>query len=291
MSAPTPCTPCCSTPQSVNIPGTPGATGASGAAGANGVNAFTTTTADFVVPAKGANVTVAVANNSWATVGQNVFVQTAGTFSVSSKATTTSITLTYLNYDSNTATGNNITTGAQVSPGGLQPTTPLTIAEGGTNASTVQTALNNLGIGTTPLAVYASGTAYSLTNVAALLNFGTTDPSLTITAAGTYIIFATVRIDYTGATFAANRTVTLKLRRTNNTAADLTNSSVSAKTNIITTETETFCRFLIIPSTYITTNATDVIEIWGSIDVVPSAGSIDAVEASIVAVRIRDQTL
>lgn len=291
MSAPTPCVPCCSTPQSVNIPGTPGEAGAAGAAGANGVNAFTTTTADFVVPAISANVTVQVANNSWMTVGQNVFIEGAGTFEVVSKATTTSVTLTYLDYDSNTASTNNITSGAQVSPGGLQPTTPLTIAEGGTNASTVQTALNNLGLAATPLEVYAAGTAYSLTNVAALLNFGTTDPSLTITAAGTYIIFGWARIDYNAATFAANRTVTLKLRRTNNTAADLTNGSTQAKTNIITTETETFGKFFIIPSTYVTTNTTDIIEVWGSIDTVPTAGSIDAVEAGIVAVRIRDQTL
>jgi hypothetical protein len=37
---------------------------------------------------------------------------------------------------------------------------------------------------------------------------------------------------------------------------------------------------------YTTTNTDDAIALFGSLDVVPSAGSLDAVEASIVAVRL-----
>jgi hypothetical protein len=244
-----------------------------------------------VVPNKDASVTIAVANNSWAQAGQNIFIAGAGTFSVTSKGGTTSVTLVYLNYDSNTASANTIPSGSGVAPGGFQPTTPLAIASGGTGEATVQDAVDALGLGATPLTVYASGTAYSLTNTAALLNFGTTDPSLVLTAPGIYLIFARIRIDYNAATFAAVRTVTIKLRRTNNTAADITNSPTSAKTDIITTLTYTFHIFNLQAIVYTTTNSDDVIEMWGSIDTVPSAGSIDAVEASIVAVRIRDQTL
>ena len=43
--------------------------------------------------------------------------------------------------------------------------------------------------------VYASGTAYSVTNSSAAVDFGTTDPSLTLTLPGTYLLFARVDVD------------------------------------------------------------------------------------------------
>lgn len=136
------------------------------------------------------------------------------------------------------------------------------------------------------LSVYASGTAYALTATAAKLDFGTTDPSLTITGVGTWLLSGRVRLDYNAATFAAVRTATLKLRRTNNTAADVANSSTGFKTQIITTLTYTAGIIDLPPVIYTTTNTNDVIEIFGSVDVVPTAGSFDAVEASIMALRI-----
>lgn len=259
--------------------------------GTNGVNAFTVTTADFVVPAIGATVAITVGNSSWITIGQNVFVEDAGYFEVTAKSDSTHFTGQYLDVADNTHATENIVAGAGVSPSGADLANPLTVSRGGTGATGVQTALNNLGVGTTPLSVYAGGTAYSFTNAAALLNFGTTDPSLTISAPGIYLIFARVRVDLTAATFAAVRNLTLKLRRTNNTAADITNSSMGAKTPITTTETFTMGIFDLQPLVYTTTNSDDVLEIWGGLDTVPSAGSLDAVEASIVAVRIRNQTL
>lgn len=136
------------------------------------------------------------------------------------------------------------------------------------------------------LTVYATGTVYVLTADSLLLDFGTTDPSLTINAAGTYLISSRVRIDYNAATFAASRTVALKLRRTNNTAADLTSAATSAKTDIITTLTYTMGIYNLPNVIYTTTNTDDIIQLFGSIDVVPTAGSIDAVEADIQAVRL-----
>lgn len=160
---------------------------------------------------------------------------------------------------------------------------------GGTPASkkiTVTNLLQSAPVGATKFSVYAAGTAYSLTNTAAALNFGTTDPSITITAAGTYLIVGRVRLDYNAATFAAVRTATLKFRRTNNTAADLTGGTTAFKTQIITTLTFTAGVIPLPPVIYTTTNTDDAVTIFGSVDVVPTAGSFDAVEADIVAVRI-----
>lgn len=136
------------------------------------------------------------------------------------------------------------------------------------------------------LSVYAAGTAYSLTATPAALTFGTTSPSLTLTMPGTYRLTARVRMDYNAATFAAVRTTTLKFRRTNNTAADLTNGSITAKTLTITGVSGTF-----LDQTwnidYTTFNANDAVTIFGSIDVVPTAGSLDCVEASLLAFRLQ----
>lgn len=136
------------------------------------------------------------------------------------------------------------------------------------------------------LSVYASGTAYQLTATPALLDFGTTDPSLVISGVGTWLLSGRVRLDYNAATFAAVRTATLKLRRTNNTAADITNSSTGFKTQIITALTYTAGIIDLPQVIYTTTNTNDIIQIFGSVDVIPSAGSFDAVEASIMALRV-----
>ena len=125
-----------------------------------------------------------------------------------------------------------------------------------------------------------------MTTTPALLDFGTTDPSLTITQPGTYLLLSRAELDYNGATFAASRTVTLKLRRTNNTAADVANSSLAAKTEITTTVTATFGDFVLPPVIYTTTNNNDIIQIFGSVDTGPSAGSLDASSADIVAIRL-----
>ena len=136
------------------------------------------------------------------------------------------------------------------------------------------------------LSVYAVGTAYQLTNTAALLNFGTTDPSLTLTSPGTYLLLGRAVLDYNGSTFAASRVVTLKFRRTNNTAADITNGSMTIDTAIVTTITNTFGDFVLPFVIYTTANSDDIIQIFGDVDTVPSAGSLDAVGAEIVAIKL-----
>lgn len=142
-------------------------------------------------------------------------------------------------------------------------------------------------VGNSNLSVYASGTLYSLTNAAAAVDFGTTDPVITISEPGTYLLLARLRFDYNGATFAAVQTIAAKLRRLNNTAADLTNAVAGMKTQIITTQTFTAGDVNIPPTIYTTVNNNDQIQIFASIGVVPSAGSVDVAEAEIVAIKLQ----
>lgn len=140
-------------------------------------------------------------------------------------------------------------------------------------------------IANTAFEAYAAGTAYSVTNAAAAVVFGTTSPSITITTAGTYRIRARLNLKYNAATTVAIRTVTAKLRRTNNTAADLTSGSVVVTTAVVTTLTQTMMQLDLPEVVYVTALATDVVTIFISMDVVPSAGTLDVGEAEIHAVR------
>lgn len=136
------------------------------------------------------------------------------------------------------------------------------------------------------VATAASGTAYSLTNTSAALTFGTSSPTLVLDKAGTYLILGRYNLKYNGATFAAARTVTMKLRRTNNTPADLTGGSTTLTTDIVTTKTFTFSAGMLPPIVVTTANTNDIITIFGDVSVVPTAGSLDAIEANIIAVRL-----
>lgn len=150
----------------------------------------------------------------------------------------------------------------------------------------VKTASSELGPTVTTYSAYASGTAYTFTNSAAALTFGTTNPSLTLGKPGTYLILGSVNLAYNAATFGANQTVTLTFRRTNNTAANL-GTNRTATTRVITTTTDSMGNFDLPPFIYSTLNANDAITINGSVTATPSAGSLQATEAEIVAIRIR----
>lgn len=101
------CVPCTTTLQAVSVPGT------------EGIDAFTTTTANFVVPALGAQVTIDVVNSDWMNVGNTYFITGAGWFSLDNINSQTSITLTYLNITANTAAGNTTNSGAKVTAAGV----------------------------------------------------------------------------------------------------------------------------------------------------------------------------
>lgn len=133
---------------------------------------------------------------------------------------------------------------------------------------------------------FGTGTAYTVTNAAAAIVLGTTSPTVTLDQDGTYLIIARARYELVGATFAASRLLTLKLNRTNNTPADLTNGTVLYNTPIVTTLTSTLTE-LTIMAIYTTTNIDDVIVLSTLVGTVPSAGSLTVNEASIVAHRLQ----
>lgn len=137
-----------------------------------------------------------------------------------------------------------------------------------------------------PISVNASGTAYTLTATQAAIDFGTTDPSITIANPGKYLISARVQVRLAGATFAATKEVTTKLRRTNVSAADITGSSSSVPTGVTTTQTGLLAVFNLPEVFYETSRSDDVIKLFSAVETLPSAGSVQITEASIMARRI-----
>lgn len=171
MSQATDCCSGCETPAVVEVPGVQGNPGTPGTDGTDGVNAFTVTTANFTVPAIGNTVVVTVANSTWMTIGQVVFVQGAGSFSVSAKGSALSATLQYLDYATNTAAGNNVASGAQISPGGSQivVATPGTLTDNttGTAGSTLAA-----GTGVSTIAFYVDLTLLTNADILTTLIIG-----------------------------------------------------------------------------------------------------------------------
>ena len=139
----------------------------------------------------------------------------------------------------------------------------------------------------TPLTqtIVGAGTAYTVTATAAAIALGTTSPVLPALAAGTWLITGSVVINCVGATFAADRTITVKLRRTNNTAADLSNGSVVFGSGIKTVETSSEV-IPIQPTIYTTTRADDLVTLFADVSVLPTAGSLTISKANLTAVRI-----
>lgn len=139
---------------------------------------------------------------------------------------------------------------------------------------------------TDKITAYGAGTVYSLTNTAAVVDFGTTDPTIVLNKAGTYLIFAQVNLTYTGATVVAE-TATIKIRRTNNTAADVS-GVVVLDLPVATTLTNSYGIFSIPAFIYTTSNTDDSISVFANVSAGLSAGTIDAtaVGTSIVAIRL-----
>lgn len=255
MSVPKQCCNPCPDVEETNIPGPEGEPGADGAAG---INAFSITTADFNVPNIGDSVTIQVGNSTWATVGQNVFIEGAGTFSISSKPGAGSMAITYLNYSGNTHAGETISAGAQVSPAGTQPNVTLLPA----------------------ITAYALAGSQALTNSSSQL----LGASISLSAK-TYLLLATVRLDYDIATFSAQQDINLKLRETTNGPADIANAIANVTTPAVTTHTGTFVTVAFPPVTYSAASG-DTIQMFGSLESSPYAGALNVVELSLVAIPL-----
>lgn len=310
MSATVPCTPCCATPQVTNVPGRKGDNGNNGV---NGVSAYSIVTdvGGFTIPAvPGNTVTVGVNSTAWMVTGQIVVAGMGyisipsgptiwGTFRVTTINSLTSVTLTWLNFSGDTG-GATISQNGVISPEGGLYTSPLPINLGGTNAATVALALFNFGLMSTgnivPISVYGEGTlgatAFTLTadpinDPLTLVNINGSDMKIVISSPGTWLLHAQLKLDYVGATFAASRTLNAKLRRSNNTAADVSNAGFTDfATPVITTSTYTHGIIILPPVAYTTANATDIIQLLARLSVVPSAGSAQIAEASILATKL-----
>lgn len=125
------CCAACPDPVVSQVPGPAGPPGGGGTNGTNGVNAYTVTTAQFTMPAVNATVSVPVAVSSWLAIGEVVFVQSAGYFSVNSVPDGTHGVLKNLGYTGNVAPTTVVATAQAVSPGGLIGVT----GAAGTNAT------------------------------------------------------------------------------------------------------------------------------------------------------------
>lgn len=134
------------------------------------------------------------------------------------------------------------------------------------------------------LASYGAGLTYQLTNAQALI---TGAPSITLAVAGVYLVSASVTVDYVAATFAAVRTMTVNLYRTNNTPGNITNAQAIFKTQIVTTLTYTAGEITLPPVIYTTANLTDVLTLYAGLDTAPTAGSFQVTAGWLTALRIR----
>lgn len=131
----------------------------------------------------------------------------------------------------------------------------------------------------------SSGTGYSLTNTSSAIVFSSNSPTFTVPTTGTWALFSSATVDYNGATLLGARNITLKLRRTNNTPEDVAGALVSTTTQVITALTFTAGDFEI-PSVKYSGTAGDVISMFGSINIVPTLGSVQVTNAWILGIRI-----
>lgn len=106
-----------SIPRISSIPGPRGPKGDKGEPGTNGSNGVspqTTTTASFVMPAAGANVVVTVSTTVWMVVGLPIYIESAGSFTVVTILSGTSVTLKAQTATANAAAGTVIPAGKKV---------------------------------------------------------------------------------------------------------------------------------------------------------------------------------
>lgn len=126
MPAPTTCAPCCESTVTTNVPG------------ASGTNAYTTTSANFTIPAIAATVVITVGTTAWMAVGQKVFISDgtdAGTFEVQSISDSTHFTGVFMGYTDDSAPAAVVDSGAKVSPSGVEVPALTTTALKALNAT------------------------------------------------------------------------------------------------------------------------------------------------------------
>jgi len=154
---------CCNRCGAEIVVNVPGVAGDPGAAGTNGKNAYALTTADFILPAANANVTVSLTSSLWMAIGENVIYgdgNTVGNFKVISFPTVNSAVLEWLDYPGDSVTTSTMLSGGTVTPAGqlYTPDNPIPVAQGGTGAATLTGILLGAGVGAVTTLGWATGT-------------------------------------------------------------------------------------------------------------------------------------
>ena len=268
---------------------------------ANGA-AFDATTVDAVTWSDGAN-----ASNVWTfnvsgtdptfTAGNNNFIFGAGSIDLGSAGVRLSQdgdgALTFLglgNGSDEDLTWNLDDTANEVGISSSTGVTKLNMGTIGVDTSAAKSYLGPLKTSDLKalhqaLYVYGAGTAYNVTNSSAAVDMGTTDPVRVIDSPGTYEMRCQVVLEYTAPTVSATpETITVKLRRTNNTAADLTNITTTRKL-MPNDGTKTFSQEINLPmAEYITLNSDDSITIFAALSA--SLTTVKVTECWIYAQRV-----
>ena len=258
----------------------------------------------FVVPAANNDVTVPISSTAWMVVGQIVVAAGPYNFEVRSIASSISVTLRWLDYSADAATGATIAAGAIITPSGQQATitnplplseggtgqitaalaraailenAPLAVSEGGTSGATKAAAIAALGVGQDATVDTGAALAYAVTNAAAQI----TGMAATCPVTGLYLILARVTVLYTAVTFA-NNLLTLTVR--NATAGS--NITTTIRATLDPTTTDYPSHDYVLPFVTASLTASDSIQLWASLDVVESAGSTVITDASLALVPI-----
>lgn len=196
------------------------------------------------------------------------------------------------NVDNTSDLNKPLSTATQTALNGKQEALTLTNTGTSGNATLIGNTLNipnyssSTNVGTDSRAGYGTGTPYSLTTSSTKITMGTTNPTVTLPSAGTYMIMSNLKLDYAGLTTVLASTSSFKLRRVNNTASDVPNAT--------TTFTSTIATLLTGPAgdadmqgvLYTTNTSGDVIEMWGNRGANITVGNLNVSEAWIVAIRI-----
>ena len=183
-----------------------------------------------------------------------------------------------MNGATDVAAGTQISSGAVVSPAGF-PALPLAIGSGGTGSTTKAAAQTALGLGQDPITSNVSGLTQAITNAQAQI----AGSDVTIPALGTYMVQAVVSIDQIGATFAANRTVTFKVRNVTQ-AVDVVSKVIKTET-ATTLDQPTHDYYL--QASYAGGAVNDHLQCFIGMDVVNSAGTYQVIQANLIAIPLR----
>jgi hypothetical protein len=284
------CCPVCQTQIApLSIPGPAGTAGAAGLPGTNGTSAFTTTTAQTgPTPADTTTAyTIPVASSVQFVVGTDLIIG-QGPGAILANPGPLAVVITAIPAPNSITVKNlrvvdqgvTVSSGALVAPIGFLPAVPLTIAQGGTNAITKAAAQTSLGLGQDSLISSGAALAQAITAVNAQV--GAID--IQLSAAGVWELRGFVTIDMLGVTFAANRTITCKIR--NITQGTDLGSGVLHTQSPTTTGYPT--HFLLLPPIKYTLGvANDHLQLFIIIDVINSAGTLTVDAGSLEAIPLR----